>query len=113
MTNREFIFTELFILGLEHIYGPMGYEKHNFSLLDIKHGVSNALHEGCYTPKKHFEKGLRILESYGVLKIIFKTTPSYMFTIAFVNDPDKWEKFYNDVPEKHKRRIKKIIDQIR
>ncbi len=44
MTNREFIFTELFILGLEHIYGPMGYEKHSFSLLDIKHGVSNALH---------------------------------------------------------------------
>ncbi len=109
MTNREFIFTELFIIGHEHKYGPifLGYEKHNISLIDIKFGFSKAINEVCYNPLKQFEKGLKILESYGVLKI-FKESPLYI-EIAFVNDPDKWEKFFNDVPKKHQRRMKKII----
>jgi len=108
MTNREFIFTELVTIGHEQEYGPipLGTEEHAVNLFDLINGVSKATNERCYNPIKHFEKGLRVFERYGVLKVLKiedALFPSYR--IAYVNDPDKWQKFFDDVPAKHRKKI--------
>jgi len=104
MTNREFVFTELVIIGHEMAYGPVPEtcEEHKVDLLELRRGASQAAPETQYNPIKQFEKGLKVLERYGVLKItdVFST----FYTIAFVNDQDKWRKYFDDIPAKHRKR---------
>ena len=108
MTNREFICTELVTIGHEQVYGPivLGTEEHKINLGELRGGVSKAIKERCYNPIKHFEKGLRVFERYGVVKI-----EGYypFYKIAFVNDPDKWHKFFAAVPAKHKKKAEKRL----